>query len=330
MTTGIIEHQGNGLVAPPTIKHLLERVNLIQEVMTHIMKEGTHYGGSFPGDTKKNLLKAGADSLGVAFQFVPEFEVIQTDLGGGHREYRTSCTIKSQQSGTLIATGVGTCSTMESKYRYRNAAVKCPTCGKEAIIKCRVEFGGGWVCFDKKGGCKAKFKDGDVSIEKQERGKVENTDPADVWNTVLKISKKRAFVDATITATGASDMFTQDAEDIADNLEAQKKKDAPPAAAQLKPEAMTEAQRQAKAGEEDQRPAEEQRQQSTAPAVVDEVKPSVKAFEDAAKKCKENATLIDLWEGFSKANSTDTVAMTAAWNIKRRESQRIKAEKGAA
>jgi hypothetical protein len=39
---------------------------------------------------------------------------------------------------------------------------------------------------------------------------VENADIADVYNTVLKMSKKRAHIDATLTATGAADMFTQD------------------------------------------------------------------------------------------------------------------------
>jgi len=34
-------------------------------------------------------------------------------------------------------------------------------------------------------------------------------------NTVLKMAKKRAYVDAILTATHASGIFTQDMEDIA-------------------------------------------------------------------------------------------------------------------
>jgi hypothetical protein len=46
---------------------------------------------------------------------------------------------------------------------------------------------------------------------KGERGeKIENEDIADVYNTVLKIAKKRAHIDATLTVTGAADLFTQD------------------------------------------------------------------------------------------------------------------------
>jgi len=42
------------------------------------------------------------------------------------------------------------------------------------------------------------------------RGGEENPDIADVYNTVLKMGKKRAHIDATLTVTGAADLFTQD------------------------------------------------------------------------------------------------------------------------
>lgn len=41
-----------------------------------------------------------------------------------------------------------------------------------------------------------------------------NQDAANVANTILKMSKKRALVDATLSATRASGMFTQDLEDM--------------------------------------------------------------------------------------------------------------------
>jgi hypothetical protein len=41
-----------------------------------------------------------------------------------------------------------------------------------------------------------------------------NPDLADVYNTVLKMAKKRAQVDATLTVVGASDLLTQDIEEI--------------------------------------------------------------------------------------------------------------------
>ena len=43
--------------------------------------------------------------------------------------------------------------------------------------------------------------------------KYKNQTPADIVNTILKMSEKRALVGATISATGASDYFTQDMEE---------------------------------------------------------------------------------------------------------------------
>ena len=62
-------------------------------------------------------------------------------------------------------------------------------------------------------------KDGNIAAEglgscnSRER-KYLKTDFATNLNTVLKIAKKRAFVDAILTATHASKVFTQDIEDI--------------------------------------------------------------------------------------------------------------------
>jgi hypothetical protein len=49
-------------------------------------------------------------------------------------------------------------------------------------------------------------------MKRGEKG--ENEDPADCYNTVLKMAKKRAYVDAMLTATAASDIFTQDIEEM--------------------------------------------------------------------------------------------------------------------
>ena len=44
--------------------------------------------------------------------------------------------------------------------------------------------------------------------------KLETDNPADHYNTVLKMAKKRALVDAVLTTTAASDIFAQDLEDL--------------------------------------------------------------------------------------------------------------------
>ncbi|MDR1318276.1 MAG: hypothetical protein LBJ90_01510 [Treponema sp.] len=212
-----MEDTALAVVAQPRELSVIEvknQVTKIQGLMTDLMKEGTHFGKSFPGDTKKNLLKPGADKLCFMFRLRPDFVQEIKTLSNDHMEVLTRCSIYHIESGQKIAEGVGLATTMESKYRWRNAAKKCPACGQETIIKGKAEYGGGWICYGKKGGCGAKFLDGDAEIENQPVGKIENPDIADTYNTVIKMSKKRAYVDATITSCAASDIFTQDLEDL--------------------------------------------------------------------------------------------------------------------
>lgn len=223
MSTAITErHENDGALATaygafsPDV--LCEQIQLIQQCMAQAMKSGHHYGTIPNCGDKPTLLKPGAEKLCFLFRLVarPSVEVIE--LGHGHKEYRILCKLYSLHSGDIVGEGVGCCSTMESKYRWRNAMRKCPVCGKEAIVKRKAEKGGGYMCIgNDKGGCWAKFNDGDPAIEGQVTGRVENVDLADCYNTVLKMAKKRALIDATLTATAASDIFAQDLEDLVDD-----------------------------------------------------------------------------------------------------------------
>lgn len=198
--------------APVSTKALVAQVQAIQHAMQAVMVRDTHYG-VIPGTDKPTLLKPGAEKIGLMFRLKTSLDVQERALPNDHREYRVTVSL-TDINGDLVGQGIGLSSTMESKYRYRNAHKKCPACGVDAIIKGKEQYGGGWVCFAKKGGCGAKFKDGDPSIESQPVGRVENPDVADAYNTVLKIAKKRAHVDAILTATAASDLFAQDLEDL--------------------------------------------------------------------------------------------------------------------
>lgn len=196
---------------PLTAQEIKGQVQRIQEVMQAVMEEGYHYG-VIPGTQKPTLLKPGAEKLIVTFRLAPLLEVERIDLGSGHREYQVKCTLVHIPTGRTFGEGIGSCSTLESKYRWRQGERLCPHCGRATIIKGKAEYGGGWLCFAKKGGCGAKFAEHDTAITSQSTGRAENPDIADVYNTVLKMSKKRALVDATLTATAASDIFTQDLE----------------------------------------------------------------------------------------------------------------------
>ena len=195
-----------------TLDALVARTRLIQEAMRDLMKEGEHFG-KIPGSDKPALLKPGAELLGVLFQLAPTFtETESLERPGGHYTVKVKCALLNGYR--LVGEGLGLCTTRESKYAYRKGDRKCPACGHEAIIKGKEEYGGGWLCFKKRGGCGAKFNAGDATIESQVSGRVENDDLADIYNTVLKMAVKRAHVAAILVSTGASDIFTQDLEDL--------------------------------------------------------------------------------------------------------------------
>lgn len=198
---------------------MLQQVAMIQDVMEKAMTDGEHFG-VIPGcGDRPTLLKPGAEKLCMMFRLAPKYDIEILNHENGHREYEIVCSLYHIETEKFWGQGVGSCSTMESKYRYRNKNKLCPICGKETIIKGKDEYGGGWLCWTKKDGCGAKWNDGDAVIESQESGKIEYEDPADYYNTVKKMSKKRALVDATLTATAASDIFTQDIEEMRDFIE---------------------------------------------------------------------------------------------------------------
>jgi hypothetical protein len=191
-----------------------DRLRQFREFVKDYLVEDEDFG-TIPGTPKPTLLKPGADKLCELYGLADDYEVEKVeDFDKGLFDYTVKCILTSRRGGFLVATGLGSCSSWEKKYRYREAGRKCPTCKAEAITKSKPEYGGGWFCFARKGGCGAKFAADDPAIMEQTGGRVQNEDTADVKNTVLKMAKKRAKIDATLSATRSSGLFTQDLEDI--------------------------------------------------------------------------------------------------------------------
>jgi hypothetical protein len=191
---------------------LVARLAVIKDAMTNAMVDGVDYG-KVPGTDKPTLLKPGAEKLGVLFQLDVQL-TNEKHWNGDHLTVSSTATVYHIPTGARLGFGEGMCSTRERKYAYRKQQRQCPSCGAAAVIKGKAEFGGGWLCWKKKDGCGAKFSDGDAAIEQQPVGEIENPDLPDVWNTVVKMAEKRARVDAVLAVTGASALFTQDAEDL--------------------------------------------------------------------------------------------------------------------
>lgn len=193
------------------VEDLIAQVGKIHRLMKNVMKAGEHYG-VIPGATKPSLLQPGAEKIALLFRLDPQFQRTKT-FDGNHLTVESTVTLYHIPTGNRIGSAGGICSTKESKYAYRNASRLCPSCGKDCIIKGKAEYGGGWICFAKKGGCGAKYADNDKSITGQPVGRAANEDLPDLWNTIEQMADKRALVAAVKRATAASDIFTQDIEE---------------------------------------------------------------------------------------------------------------------
>nr|WP_314639736.1 hypothetical protein [uncultured Olsenella sp.] len=188
---------------------LQQRVAAVHEAYASVMQENVHYG-VIPGTKKPSLLKPGAEMLCTQFRLVPSFSVTRSDLSGGHREYEVTCTLTKLDTGQVWAQGIGLCTTLESKYRYRKASDFEVT--GDSVPK---DYWGDKARYKRAGYGARKVNGVWEWVRYTSSERTENPDIADTYNTVLKMAKKRALVDATLTATGCSDMFTQDVEDFA-------------------------------------------------------------------------------------------------------------------
>jgi hypothetical protein len=208
------------------VDEMVERVNAKRDFMRRVMREGEHYGPIPGAGDKKVLFKPGAEvllaSMGLALE-LSDAELPIRDYGDDAHEgmvvYRRVARIYKQtgyaeNERIKVAQAEGSCSSREAKYRWRNQERACPDCGKNAIKTSKFEDSPGYFCFKKIGGCGAKFKLGDPAIESQVTGRIPNPDLADAENTILKMADKRAMVAATLIATGCSDLFTQDLDDV--------------------------------------------------------------------------------------------------------------------
>ncbi len=187
-----------------TIKHVH---SLIREAMTEGI-DGDY--AVIPGTKKKTLLKPGAEKLLLAFGLAGVARAPQvTDLGNSHREVIVETEIKNLRTGETHAVGIGSCSTLEKKYRYRPGPVTFtgkPVPQQYWTDRSQDLLGG-------PGYSTAKNPDTgswEIVIKGSE---VENPDPADGWNTVMKMASKRSMIDGVLRATASSAMFTQDMED---------------------------------------------------------------------------------------------------------------------
>jgi hypothetical protein len=179
-----------------TAQDVLTQVRMIREVMEAVMKPDVHYG-IIPGTGKPSLWKPGAEVLCATFRIADSYTIEDLSTDDCVR-YRVRCKGVHQTTGIVMGEGIGECSSNEKKYKWVKAYPR--EFGATPENRRRKVYG--W--------------------DAQKRTEYEvlqvRTDPADVANTILKMAAKRAKIAMVLNVTAASDMFSQDLEDLDERL----------------------------------------------------------------------------------------------------------------
>jgi len=174
----------------------IQAINRFQNIVHQNLVEGQDYG-VIPGTTKPTLLKPGAEKIAKLLGLSDQYEIVdrQEDWVKPFFRYLIKCKLIHVGSQSLISEGMGECNSMESKYRWRWLSERDLPSGidKTKLItqKRSAKNGGHWSVF-----------------------RFENDDIYSQVNTILKMAKKRALVDAALSAGRLSNVFTQDIEDM--------------------------------------------------------------------------------------------------------------------
>lgn len=190
----------NGLLLINTIDNqgvlsTLKKISEFQALMQATLKPGHDYD-TIPGTNKPTLLKPGAEKIGMMFGINPDYEFLDKveDYQNDFFAYNIKCTL--YRNGQPVAQGVGSCNSKEKKYRFVNVKENEVPFGvnKEELEAITDRYG------------KTKYK-------------MENRDICSLVNTILKMAKKRAYIDATLQLAALSEIFTQDIEDMKDFIQ---------------------------------------------------------------------------------------------------------------
>jgi len=181
--------QGDMVSFKKTIEKIAQWQNLVQTNL----KEGKDYG-TIPGTSKPTLYKSGAEKIIMLGKLRSTFDILDETKDWENEFFQFEIRWNLWVGETIIAQGVGLCSSKEDKYRYRWVNEKrLPNNINKDNLPYRVKSG----------------KYGDY---KQYR--VENEDICSIANTILKMAKKRAEIDAALLVGSLSELFTQDVEDL--------------------------------------------------------------------------------------------------------------------
>lgn len=165
----------------------MQKMANIHSLIQNMLKKDYDYG-IIPGTTKPTLLKPGAEKICMLFGLTPQYQIIQNLENYKENFFNYSFKCILVKNDVVVAEGVGSCNSKEKRYRYLLVNNLSPGYNGESE--------------------KVQDKYGNIKY------RVENYEIFNSINTILKMAKKRAFVDAILQVASLSEMFTQDLEDL--------------------------------------------------------------------------------------------------------------------
>ena len=174
-----------------------------QQACQQYMVKGVDFGSPFPGSDKMSLLKPGAEKVCRLAGVADRYEVLESicDYDKGLRMVTIRCNLANLATDQIVTSGMGECSSYESKYRYRWVYIReVQELGLvPGTLLSRTRTG-------RNGGEYTQYR-------------LENTDIVDQFNTVVKMARKRSLVDAALGIARLSEIFTQDGDDLPSNAQ---------------------------------------------------------------------------------------------------------------
>lgn len=177
----------------------LNQIKLFQAVVQELLQPELDFG-VIPGTKKPTLLKPGAEKIAKLLNCYDDYEEIdsveQWEDKSPFFQYKFKCTFRDIATGLKISSGVGSCNSKESRFRYRWIPVWDLTEAQKAI------------------------QDEVPSKQMGKSGKqkywfyrFENDDIFSQVNTIMKQASKRSLIAAALSAGRLSNIFSQDLED---------------------------------------------------------------------------------------------------------------------
>ncbi len=183
---------------PPAerVKQKIAEIGAFQALVRQYLKKDIDYG-IIPGTgNKPTLLKPGAEKVDKLLDLSDNYEIVEKteDWNKPFFNYLFRCELRIIGSNILVSSGMGSCNSFESKYRYRWAwPSDVPEEKRAGMVTRQIRAKGRMVT----------------------QYRIDNDDVCSQANTILKMAKKRAHIDATLSAARLSELFTQDVEDLA-------------------------------------------------------------------------------------------------------------------